>query len=100
MQLHQKYSDQGLEVIIVNVEGEEGLEPSKELAKKLGLSCTNVVLAEGMSEEGLAAIQMTEEAGLPSIHFFDKKGRLRQRLEGFIDHDEVERLVGELLSEE
>lgn len=101
MQLHQKYADKGLEIITAFVEGEESIAAGKALLGRLGLSATtNIAIAEGMSEPALAALQMTEEDMLPTLHFYDRKGRLRYKLDGEIDEDAMERYIEELLGEE
>lgn len=100
VQLHQKYSDKGFEVITLFVEGEETLDAGQALLEQLKLSATtNIAIAEGLAEEALPALQMTDDSLLPTIHLYDRKGRLRYRLEGEIDEEGVERHIEELLSE-
>ena len=97
MQLHEKLKAQGLEVIALNMEGAEKLESANAILQRLSVAVTNFCLAEGMSDEGLAAVQAN--GLLPELNLYDRKGRMRFHFEGLIDHEEVERRVGELLNE-
>ena len=98
MQLHREYKDQGLDVILLNLEGKEGLEAARTVVQKLSLNVTNLCLAEAMTEAGLAAAQM-ETADLPAIHVFDREGKLHSRFIGLFDHDELKQSVSELLAQ-
>lgn len=98
MQLHQKYRDQGMDVITLNMEGEEALEMSQKLMKQLDIKATNLCLVESMSDEGIAATKL-EEGVLPALNLYDRSGELRYQAEGVVDDDEVERALMELLSE-
>ena len=97
MQLHDKYKDQGFEVIAMNMEGEEKLELAEMTLKRLKIAVTNFSLAEAMSDEGLAAAQA--EGLLPEINLYDRQGRMRYHFAGAIDHEEVELRLAELLNE-
>lgn len=96
VQLYQKHKHEGLEVITVNMEGEETQEKSLAILKRLNIGVTNWLIAEGSSEEALAALEA--EGALPTVNFYDRKGRKRHQLVG-INDAEIDDWVGRLLSE-
>lgn len=98
MQLHQTYGDQGLDVIAMNMDGLEEKDAANKMLSQLDLPLVHWGLNEGMTEAGLAAVQVKDGA-VPAIHLYDRKGRLRYRFDGVNDKEELERAIGELLGE-
>jgi hypothetical protein len=68
------------------------------MLSQLDLPLPHWGLNEGMTEAGLAAVQV-EDGAVPAIHLYDRKGRLRYKFDGVNDKEEMERAIGELLAE-
>ena len=98
MQLRQKYSDHGLEALTLSLDGEDDFAAANTILGKLDLPLDHFCLKEGMSDEGMAISQLGD-GGFPLLHFYDRKGRLRQKLEGLVDDEQIESIVEELIAE-
>ena len=96
VQLHEKFQARGLDVITVNIEGEEGMEPALVQLKKRGITTTNWCLAEAMSDEVIETLQFES---VPALNVYDRQGRLRKTIIGDVDHEELDSLIEQLLSE-
>ena len=94
MQLHNKYQDQGLEVITVNVEGEEGQQLALQSLQKHSVDLTNWCLVEGLSDEVTGLLKLD---AVPALVFYDKQGQHYETLVGEVSHEELEQRVERLL---
>ena len=96
VQLHEKYRDQGLEVITVNLEGEEGMPAALDRLNKLSITTTNWCVAEAMTKEVKETLQV--EALPAVVNVYDRSGRLWESFVGGADHDTLERMIEQLLA--
>ena len=96
VQLHEKYNQQGLDVITVNVEGEKGMQRALKALRKHSITTTNWCLIEAFNEEVEDALNIDM---IPALHVYDRKGRLRDAIIGEVKHDRLESLIEELLRE-
>ncbi len=97
MQLHNKYQNDGLTVITLNMDGEEKEAEVDELLRTQNINLTNLVLREAMAQPALEAV---DSAGvLPAVNLYDRQGQLRHQLSGVIDRAELDGLVQALLEE-
>lgn len=95
VQLHEKYRDKGLEVITVNIEGEEGMPAALDRLKKLSITTTNWCVAEAMSDEVKATLEVEV---LPAMNVYDRDGRLWESFVGDVDHEQLEGMIEQLLA--
>lgn len=96
VQLHEKYAYQDLDVISVNLEGEEGLSAAKTALQEAHVNLTNWCIAEAMDDEVLQVLQME---AIPALNVYDRTGALRKTFLGEVESAELEDLVQTLLAE-
>lgn len=96
VQLHKEYEGRGVEVITVNLEGEAGMEDALEKLKEHDIRLTNWCFVEAMNDEVTDTLQFEL---LPTLNVYDKKGRLRESIEGDVNHSELQSVIEELLGE-
>jgi hypothetical protein len=98
VQLHQKYADQGLVVVALNMEGEVKADKVSPMISKLKIDVLhNLLLGEGMTEEANAAVEC--EGLIPQMNLYDRRGRLRHKIVDDLEPQELELLIEELLKE-
>lgn len=87
--LHQRYRDQGLEVLAIN------LQQSRESVREYlsGLAISYPVL---LDEEGEMARRYAVSA-LPLVYLLDRHGRLHTRMLGGASPDQLEQIIKRLL---
>ncbi len=98
MQLHQKYFDRGFEVVTLNMEGADEFPAVEEVIRKLNLEMPHLALAEGLSDEGVAAVQLPNGL-LPAINIYDRGGELSVQWEGDVTDDELRQRIESLLQD-
>jgi thiol-disulfide isomerase/thioredoxin len=76
--LQNKYKDQGLVVVGLNVGDPEDKKKVPEFAKEFGIQ---YILAE--PDEDLAAFLLADSDAIPQTFVFDRQGQLVQRFTGF-----------------
>lgn len=87
--LHQRYRDQGLAVLAIN------LQQSRESVQEYlaGLSISYPVLLDNAGEmAGRYGV-----AALPLVYLLDRQGRLYTRMLGGASHEQLEQIVRQLL---
>jgi thiol-disulfide isomerase/thioredoxin len=77
VELHKEYAAQGLQVIGLNVGGEDDLERVPEFAKEFGIEYS---LAS--PDDDLAAQYLSDNSNIPQTFVFDRNGQLVKRFVG------------------
>ena len=94
--MYQQLKEQGLEVVTLNMEGDQVLDKATAILAAKHIAVTNFCLLEGSSEAGLAAVQ--GDGSLPAVNLYDRAGNLRHQTTG-LDEEELVRFVRQLLNE-
>ena len=76
--LQNKYGDQGLQVVGLNVGGPNDPEKVPAFAKELGIQYPLAI-----PDEELVTFLLSDEGGIPQTFIFDREGMLLERVVGF-----------------
>jgi thiol-disulfide isomerase/thioredoxin len=90
VELHKRYSAQGLRIIGLNVGGETDRDKVQEFATEF-----QVPYALGFPDDEMASLYLSDDNKIPQAFVFDRKGKLVKR---FISYDaampaELERII-------
>jgi thiol-disulfide isomerase/thioredoxin len=93
--LQKRYGPQGLQVVAINVGGEEDRPKIEGFAKEF-----KITYPIGFPDEQMSQLYFADNSAIPQTYIFDRRGRLVQR---FIGYDstmpaEVERIVKDALA--
>ena len=95
--LHQKFRDKGFDIVGINYERTESPEEGRKLivdyaaANNIAYNC---VIGDESTQQKIPAFQ-----GFPTTLFIDRQGRVRAKMVGYHDYDDLEAMVEVLLAE-
>ena len=95
VRLHQQYAGQGLQVIGLNVGGEDDRAEVPAFAKEFGIQ-----YSLGFPEDEFADDYLGDNQNIPQAFLFDRSGNLVKRFVGYSEDSgaEIERLVNSSLT--
>jgi hypothetical protein len=100
--MHQKYAGDGLAVVSVNIDDPADQTTRGRAAAFLTdvqATFTNLALAPGEKSEDWFDNKLKLDTGLPYAEVYDRHGRRVQRFSGGNKHEQIEKLVAELLKQ-
>lgn len=95
--LHKKYSGQGLVVVSVSVDGDSDEESALDFLKKNNAAFTNLRSEYGVGTETFEKFAISD-GGVPEYRLYDKRGTLREKWKG--KPDGIEQKIEDLLKDE
>jgi thiol-disulfide isomerase/thioredoxin len=95
--LHQKYKDKGFEIIGINYERGESPEANRKLV--VDFAAKNNVLYNCVMGDEETQKQIPAFEGYPTTLFVDREGKVRAKVVGYHQYDDLEAMVEVLLNE-
>lgn len=98
IKLHNEFAKDGLVCISLSVDLEDNYDGALEFLKKQKATIPNYILWD--TEENKDILQKKfEHCAIPIFHVFDRDGRKIKTWDGRIKHDEIDKLIQDLLKQ-
>ena len=97
MALREQYGGDGLDVLFVSADFDDQIDKAREFLTSQGVDFATYIKT-GKDQEFIDAFESEWTGALPVMLLYDADGKLLHTWGEAVEHEEVERVIGELLS--